>query len=85
MVNRCVCSEVPFWAIAELAKQGKTFEQIRAATHCCDGCGTCEPYVRVVIETGAVDLPVLSAAQQDAIMAEARRLDENERSANRPE
>jgi len=81
MVNRCVCNEVPFWAIAALAKQGKTFEQIRAATRCCAGCGTCEPYVRVVIATGAVDLPVLTAAQQDAIMAEARRRDEENKRA----
>jgi bacterioferritin-associated ferredoxin len=83
MVNRCICSEVPFWTIAALAKQGKTFEQIRAATRCCDGCGTCEPYVRVVIATGKTDLPLLSGPQQDAIMAEARR-QEAARGAQRP-
>ena len=78
MVNRCVCSDVPFWAIAALAKQGKTFDEIRDATDCCRGCGTCEPYVRVVIKTLAADLPVLTPAQQNAIMAEARRLDGGE-------
>jgi NAD(P)H-nitrite reductase large subunit len=75
MVNRCVCSDVPFWAIAALAKQGKTFDEIRDATDCCRGCGSCEPYVRVVIKTLAVDLPVLSPAQQSAIMAEAAAAD----------
>jgi bacterioferritin-associated ferredoxin len=75
MVNRCICHDVPFWAIAALAKQGKTFHEIQQATNCCRGCGTCEPYVRVVIDTGAVDLPVLDAAQQNAIMAEAWRRD----------
>lgn len=84
MVNRCVCHEVPFWAIAALAKQGKTFEQIREATHCCQGCGTCEPYVRRVIATGATSLPLLTPAEQDAIMADARRRDEAGRAAAPP-
>ncbi len=85
MVNRCVCQEVPFWAIAALAKQGKSFDQIREATHCCQGCGTCEPYVRKVIATGATSLPLLSPQEQDAIMAEARKPAETERPAAAPE
>jgi NAD(P)H-nitrite reductase large subunit len=75
MVNRCICHDAPFWAIAALAKQGKTFHEIQAATNCCRGCGTCEPYVRVVIKTGAVELPVLTATEQSAIMTEAWKLD----------
>ncbi|MDP1663346.1 MAG: hypothetical protein Q8L55_15655 [Phycisphaerales bacterium] len=84
MVNRCVCHEVPFWAIAALAKQGESFEQIREATHCCQGCGTCEPYVRKVIATGATSLPLLTPEEQDEIMAEARRRAEAERAAGPP-
>jgi len=73
VVNRCVCFEVPFWAIAALAKRGHSFEEIRDATRCCTSCGACEPYVRLVIKTGKTDLPVLTPEEQDAIMAEARK------------
>lgn len=73
MVNRCACYEVPFWEVAALAKRGYTFEQISEATRCCQSCGACEPYVRLVISTGATDLPVLSIEQQNAIMADAKK------------
>lgn len=73
MVNRCSCYEVPFWEVAALAKRGYTFEQICEATRCCQSCGACEPYVRLVISSGATDLPVLSVEQQNAIMADAKK------------
>ncbi len=72
MVNRCICYDVPFWSIAELARQGQTFQQICEKTNCCRGCSNCEPYVRVVIKTLAHSVPVMSIAQQNAVMAEAR-------------
>lgn len=77
MVNRCVCYDVPFWTIAELAKKGKTFEQICDATSCCKSCGNCEPYVRVVIRTLAHRVPVMTQQQMDEVMAEAHRCPEN--------
>lgn len=76
MVNRCVCKEVPFWCIAALAKQGKSYAQISNETGCCKGCGTCEPYVRVVIKTHAHALPVMNPAEQARVMHQARVEDE---------
>ncbi len=72
MVDRCVCKEVPFSRVAELAREGLGFEQIKARTGCCTGCGMCEPYVHRVIESGAVRLPVMSIAESEAIMRKAR-------------
>lgn len=71
-VTRCVCHNVPFTTIAEMAKRGMTFAQIQAETKCSTGCAMCEPYVRVVIRTGRTFVPVLSQAQVDAVMRESR-------------
>lgn len=74
MVSRCICENVSFARIAELAQppNGLDFEQIRERTNCCTGCGMCEPYVRLVIEQGVSSLPILSAQQCDEIMDRAK-------------
>ncbi|MBY0307354.1 MAG: hypothetical protein K2Q09_01295 [Phycisphaerales bacterium] len=72
MVNRCVCADLPFGAVAALARRGKTFAEIREATDCCRGCGMCEPYVRLVIRTLVTDLPVLPPQRQTEVMRGAR-------------
>ncbi|MFN9993839.1 MAG: bacterioferritin-associated ferredoxin [Phycisphaerales bacterium] len=59
-VNRCVCHEVTFREISELAKRGLSFEQIKDQTGCSTGCGSCEWYARLAALTGTVDFPVLS-------------------------
>jgi bacterioferritin-associated ferredoxin len=71
MVDRCICYNVPFSEVASLAKSGQSFDAISETTGCCQGCGMCEPYVRVVIATGRVSLPVLTRAQADVIVAQA--------------
>lgn len=77
MVSRCICYDVSFAAIAAAAARGETFEQIRARTGCTQGCGMCEPYVRVVISTGRSSVPLLSLEQIDRIMSEAGKPGQN--------
>jgi bacterioferritin-associated ferredoxin len=72
MVDRCICYEVPFTTVAQRAKAGENYEQISRATGCCQGCGMCERYVRVVIATGRTSLPVLTFQQADDIVEQAQ-------------
>jgi bacterioferritin-associated ferredoxin len=71
MVERCVCHDVTFARISQMSREGLTLEQIRDRTKCCTGCGTCEPYVRVVIATGRTRLPVMTEQQARAVVAQA--------------
>lgn len=56
VVDRCVCAEVTFAALAELATGGPgpslDLDALRRRTGCCAGCGLCEPYVRLMLRTG---------------------------------
>lgn len=62
-VNRCVCHDVTFKRLVEMARdEGLTLEQLSERTGCGTGCGTCVPYIRIALRTGQVDLPVLNAA-----------------------
>jgi len=72
MVTRCICLDVPFDEVAARAKRGEGFDQISSATGCCQGCGMCEPYVRVVIATGRTNLPVMNRAEADQIVAQSQ-------------
>lgn len=73
-VDRCVCHEVSFRELLSLHReQGLSFEELKLRTGCCTGCGTCEPYVRLTLETGRVVHPVLDGREVDAIMARAGR------------
>jgi bacterioferritin-associated ferredoxin len=71
MVNRCICYEVPLSEVAARAQRGEGFDQISAATGCCQGCGMCEPYVRVTIATGRTDLPVMNRVEAQRLIDEA--------------
>lgn len=60
-VNRCICSGVRFAEILRLHRdEGLTFDEIRERTGACDGCTSCEPYVRLTLSTGVTDHPVLT-------------------------
>lgn len=72
MVTRCICYEVPLSEVANRAKQGQGFDEISTATGCCQGCGMCEPYVRVTIATGRTNLPIMSKAQAQQIIDQAQ-------------
>lgn len=66
-VNRCVCHEVTFARLIELAKQtNSTFEQLQAMTGCCTGCTMCEPYVHKALATGQASLPLMSPQESSA-------------------
>ncbi len=66
-VDRCVCHDVTFAALRALAKESDAragtvdadhavvehaLKEIRRATGCTTGCGTCEPYIRLMLRTG---------------------------------
>ncbi len=70
VVERCICKDVSFARIAELRAEGYGFEQTVERTGCCTGCGLCEPYVRLVLQTGNTVLPVLSPAQIARLQAD---------------
>lgn len=58
-VNRCVCLNVLFEELLELHEQGLTFTEIRDRTGCGSGCGSCLPYCRLALATGAASVPIL--------------------------
>jgi len=72
-VERCVCHDVSFDEIRRaLDVEGLDFAAIQRRTQCCTGCGMCEPYVRLVLETGRTRLPVLSPEEVASVMRRAR-------------
>ena len=69
MVTHCICHDVSFARLVEMANaQGLALAELKARTGCCTGCGSCEPYVRLALRTGCVRLPVLSPRECDEIM-----------------
>lgn len=66
-VDRCICHDVPFRLVLDLAADGATFEQICDQTGCGTGCGMCEPYARLALQLGVDRLPVLTPQQCQAI------------------
>lgn len=73
-VTKCVCHELEFSALKDLARTMEfDFEALRAWSGCCTGCGTCEPYVRLMLETGQTRFAVLSPKDAAAVIAASRR------------
>ena len=71
-VDRCVCLSISFEDLKRLAERDRlSFDQLRARTRCCTGCGLCEPYVRLMLKTGRTAFEVMSPREVDAIMREA--------------
>lgn len=72
-VDRCVCHGMTFVALKAIRdREGLDFEGLRARTRCASGCGLCEPYIRLMIETGRTAFPVLSDREVRDIMARSR-------------
>lgn len=70
-VDRCTCHDVSFAELRELADQGMNdLASLARHTGCGTGCGLCVPYIRVMLRTGQTVLPVLSAAEFRALVAE---------------
>jgi bacterioferritin-associated ferredoxin len=52
-VDRCVCRSLPFESLKAIAAaRSLDFDGLKAATGCCTGCSLCEPYVRLMLQTG---------------------------------
>ena len=66
-VDRCVCHNVTFAALKTLAKEidpraatdeadaqvvELALSELRRVTGCTTGCGTCEPYIRLMLKSG---------------------------------
>ncbi|MBS0190142.1 MAG: (2Fe-2S)-binding protein [Planctomycetes bacterium] len=69
MVTRCVCRNVPFTELKELADAGiRDLDELSRRTGCGTGCGMCIPYIRVMLTTGQTDLPVMSLIDMERIM-----------------
>lgn len=65
-VSRCVCHDLPFVRLLEVARaESLGFAALRERTGCSSGCTMCEPYVRRLLATGATDQPVMSAAEAE--------------------
>jgi bacterioferritin-associated ferredoxin len=72
-VTKCVCHDLEFGALKDLARSMDfDFDSLRAWSGCCTGCGTCEPYVRLMLRTGQTRFTVLSAAEAAKVVADAR-------------
>lgn len=70
-VDRCYCHGVPFILLKDLAEiWGPDLDRLSQITGCGTGCGMCRPYIRLMLETGKTDLPVLSSESFDRMMRE---------------
>ncbi|MEC9373819.1 MAG: hypothetical protein VYC34_08245 [Planctomycetota bacterium] len=64
---------ISFVRLKQLADQeGLSFEELKARTGCCSGCGTCEPYVHRMLATGETKMPVMSPQESAEILRTAR-------------
>lgn len=72
-VDRCVCHNLTFESLKSIRdREGLDFEGLRARTRCATGCRLCEPYIRLMIESGRTAFPVLSDGEVRDIMARSR-------------
>jgi hypothetical protein len=72
-VTKCVCLDLEFSALKDLARtMNFDFDALSAWSGCCTGCRTCEPYVRLMLQTGETRFPVLSAQEAADIIAAAK-------------
>lgn len=72
-VDRCICANVSFTELRALVEErGLTFEGLQDATGCSMQCYMCEPYIRLVIETGQTRFVPLTTSQINEIMCKTR-------------
>jgi bacterioferritin-associated ferredoxin len=72
-VDRCICRNVTFKHLIELSKHlGCDVEKLQEATTAGSGCGMCVPYMYVAVQTGKPRVPVMSHAQSERVLSEAR-------------
>lgn len=72
-VDRCICRNVTFKHLIELSKHlGCDMEKLQDATGAGQGCGMCVPYLYVAVQTGKSRIALMSNAQSERVMSEAR-------------
>lgn len=72
-VTRCLCLNLTFVELHDLAqREGLDFNGLRDRSRCCTGCGMCEPYVRVMLNTGKTSFQVFRSGEAARILREAR-------------
>lgn len=56
-VDRCICHSRSFEEIRDFARRQRieTLEKLQEAEYCSCGCGLCEPYVKILLETGRTE------------------------------
>lgn len=63
-VTRCVCHDVTFAELKALTPEvGADLDALAARTGCGTGCGTCIPYIQLMLKTGRTEFPVITGAQ----------------------
>lgn len=73
IVDRCVCSGVTFAELKELHDKGLSLEEMQAQTGCSSACNMCEPYIRLMIDSGRTRFTPLTSAQIAAVGTRAAR------------
>lgn len=65
-VDRCVCRNVTFAQLWEThQKTGAKLRDLQVQTGCGTVCGMCLPYIKVVLRTGRVRLPVMGSVDAE--------------------
>lgn len=72
-VSRCICRDVPFARIAEVAREvGPDLGKLSAVTGCGTGCGMCMPYIKRMLLTGQTNVPVMTHREIEALLKDER-------------
>lgn len=71
-VSHCICLNASFESLLVVARaEDMTFEQLRARTGCASRCGMCEPYIRVMIQTGQTSFRPMNRVSINRVLAAA--------------
>jgi bacterioferritin-associated ferredoxin len=75
-VDRCVCHNITFRELREIAATHKAdLAALSARTACATSCALCRPYIQVMLATGRTEFPVLTESECQALIREATRAD----------
>lgn len=86
-VDRCICHDIAFTRLKELAaRHGHDLEALARVTGCTTNCGMCKPYIIRMLETGQTLFPIFSEPAGREIIArwEAARAAKRVNDVNNP-
>lgn len=78
-VKRCVCFNASFERIVEIARETGSLVEAQKQTGFGGRCGLCVPYIQACFKTGSDDLPVMWAADFQALGISAGAIERLER------